>query len=715
MQFSDTWNKEPRRMSEKRKAPLLQNDIELFVKAKGKLAKSLVILLSPVFVTGLKGCDIAKAQETEIEKIAPIVIIGTRSPKPVLELPASVGVLERDEIQTALPNLQPANILSKIPGVYAKDRGLNFTQDAKITLRGFGARAQFGIREIKIFWDNIPLTMADGQADIDKLDLSFIERIEVLKGPLAVLYGNAAGGVIYFQTEEGPPKPVSLGLRVSGGRFGLHKENLRIGGQVGRLNYMLGLTTFYIQGFREHSSARRNYANLKLNFSVTNKSLITLVARLFDEPVAQQPGGLTKEEFEEDPTQAASIYKRFDTKEIIQNKEAGIVYQQDLSKNSFIKFTGYYGKRDFTGYIPFNINKFVRDYYGVGLSLHGKTKVYGRRLEIIVGADADFMKEDRNRYRNENGSRGDLKYTQDSDVNNYGIYSLLFWEPFRKFELGLGVRHSNVKFGIDRRGDSAVSGDRSFEFISWVVTSKYEVTKTFNVYAGIGSGFMTPTLIELTNSIEPNPDIKEAEFLNYEIGLRSAVGEKEKTFIDAALFLIKTRDELIPREASPGQNYYVNAGKTERKGLELYLLRELPYNFYTSIAYTYLDAKYKEFIDENNNNLSGKRIPGLPNNFLTYEFGWKYLRRTTLSMDVKYVDKVYANDENTASADGYIIANVKGSYNFNMIGYKGELFFRVENVFDKKYVSSVIPNARRDRFYEPGPGRNYYVGVGLEF
>ncbi|MCS7285429.1 MAG: TonB-dependent receptor, partial [Hydrogenobacter thermophilus] len=361
---------------------------------------------------------------------------------------------------------------------YAQDRGRNFAQDAKIIIRGFGARTQFGVREMKLFWDGVPLTMADGQGDIDKLDMSFIKHVEVLKGPLAVLYGNSAGSVIYFESEDGGLKPISAQLKISGGSYGFHKENLRLGGQVERLNYMFGLTTLYTTGFRDHSSARRNYANLKTMVEVTDRSSLTLFLHLFDEPFAKDPGALTKAEFEKDPKQASPIYKANDAREIIQNREIGFLYQHELVQNHSFKVTGYLGHRDFTGYTPVIVNDFGRDYYGVGFNWLSKFKVADRRIETTLGIDTDFMKEDRNNFQNASGNKGNLQYTQNSDVKNLGLYALVSLDITKSLQLNGGARYSKVNFSADynRLSPSAlfVSSERNFQFTSWALTLSYK-------------------------------------------------------------------------------------------------------------------------------------------------------------------------------------------------------------------------------------------------
>jgi iron complex outermembrane receptor protein len=651
----------------------------------------------------------------------PVIITATRNQKPLFELSTSVSNLEKENIQTALPNFQPADVLSRIPGVYAKDRGRNFAQDAKIIIRGFGARTQFGVREIKLFWDGVPLTMADGQGDIDKLDMSFIKHIEVLKGPLAVLYGNSAGSVVYFESEDGGLKPLSTQIKISGGSYGFHKENLKLGGQIGIVNYMLGVTSLYSAGFRDHSSARRNYANIKTTVGIADRSSFTLFLHLFDEPFAKDPGALTKEEFNKDPKQASPIYKSQDARENIQNKEVGFLYQHELSQDQSFKITGYFGHRDFTGYTPVIVNDFGRDYYGLGLNWLKRIKVGERKIETTLGIDTDFMKEDRSNFRNASGNKGNLQYTQNSDVKNFGLYTLVNLDITKSLQLSGGARYSRVSFSADYNRFSPsvlfLSSDKSFQSTTYAATLGYKPIERINIYAGVGRGFITPTLIELINSPSGpgglNKDLKASKFYNYEAGIRALLDSK--TYLDTTLFLIRTSDELVSKQLFPGTNYYVNAGKTKRSGLELYLVRELPFNLHTTLSYTYMEAIFKDFTDTDGTDRSGKRIPGIPRHTFFYELSWKPTKNLSASVDVMYADKVWADNSNTASADSYTVVSLKGSYRFNILGYDMNAFLRIENLFDKKYVASIVPNATSGRYYEPGPGRNYYMGMVLDF
>src|SRR5688500_6187144 len=160
-----------------------------------------------------------------------VVVTATRRPQPSLEIPASIDRIYADEIRAGRPQLNLTQSLGRVPGVVVQNRQ-NYAQDLQISTRGFGARATFGVRGIRLIADGIPATMPDGQGQASTFALGSAERIEVLRGPFSALYGNAAGGVITVETEDAPERPTGE-ASLHAGSYDTWKAGLKLGGQWG--------------------------------------------------------------------------------------------------------------------------------------------------------------------------------------------------------------------------------------------------------------------------------------------------------------------------------------------------------------------------------------------------------------------------------------------------------------------------------------------------
>src|SRR6185437_2471435 len=132
---------------------------------------------------------------SKLRLLPTIVVTGTRVPGPEFDVPASVTVVSGNHIRNGPPGSNLASTLARVPGLVAQDRQ-SLAQDLQLSLRGFGARASFGVTGIRLMMDGLPYSDPDGQGETDPFDLAAAQRIEVLRGPFSVLYGNAAGGVI---------------------------------------------------------------------------------------------------------------------------------------------------------------------------------------------------------------------------------------------------------------------------------------------------------------------------------------------------------------------------------------------------------------------------------------------------------------------------------------------------------------------------------------
>src|SRR4051812_30294743 len=208
---------------------------------------------------GLVACAAGLAASTAFAQQETITVSTTRLPQAGYDLPAAIDAVDSRAIREDNPQVNLSETLNRVPGIVVQNRQ-NYAQDLQISSRGFGARSTFGVRGVRLIVDGIPATMPDGQGQAASFDLASADRIEVLRGPFASLYGNASGGVVQVFTADGPDCP-TLDVTAMAGSFGQHRLGVRVGGQDGVLNYLASASRFHTDGYREHSAADRDQAN----------------------------------------------------------------------------------------------------------------------------------------------------------------------------------------------------------------------------------------------------------------------------------------------------------------------------------------------------------------------------------------------------------------------------------------------------------------------
>lgn len=692
---------------------------------------AVILAVSPALMPG------AQAQDGTVN-VAPVVVTPTRVEQSSFDLPVSIDAFDKEVIQTAQPQVNLSETLVKAPGVVANERQ-NYAQDLQISIRGFGARATFGVRGIRLIADGIPLTMPDGQSQAANIDLSTAQRIEVLRGPFSSLYGNSSGGVINVITEDGPEQHTLTGAAWLGD-FGSSRVGFKAGGQEGDINYIFNVARFDTDGYREHSAATRDTVNSKLRFDVRDDTRVTVIANYLNQPETQDPRGLTQQQVTQDPTQAGDGTIQFNTRKSVENAQTGAVLEHQVSAQDSVRIMGYGGMRTVEQYLGFGapgrgVIGLDRDFYGLDLRWSRQGELGSKPLTFTVGLNYDNMEERRNSWTNDNGNKGALGRDEDNRVYNFDQFVQAEWLLSERWSVSGGVRNSEVKFeSVDyfiTGPNPDDSGNISFSEVTPVVGAVFKVNPVFNLYANAGRGFETPTFAELAYSSTDgsvtglNFDLKAATSNNYEVGAKAFVGAN--TLINAALFMIDTKNEVVVFSNAGGRSVYQNIDSTSREGIELAVDSRFGEGFSGRFAYTYLDATFDNAFGScigfcstaaGPNTLvpAGNKIPGIPANIVYGEIAWgsEPLGMAT-AVEARWVDKVYANDINDEFADAYTVVNWRLGFEQNSQGWRFTQFARIDNILDEQYVGSVIVNDSGRRYYEPSPGRNFTVGASAGY
>ena len=672
-------------------------------------------------LAGMARTAVAQDEPNRVAPLEEVVVTATRVEKPLDDVPAAVNVVDRAEVQWARQQIGLDESLAQIPGLFMQNR-YNFAQDLRLSIRGFGARANFGIRGIRIFVDGIPETLPDGQGQVDSIDLGSVEQITVLRGAASALYGNASGGVILIESEEAPEHPV-VEARLSLGELGFKKHQLKASGTAGALGYMVNLSDLKMEGYRAQSDVESTQLNGTLHYQIDPDSSFRVAFNATDQPTSDDPGALTLQQVRENPRQAAAANVLFDAGESVEQYRIGFVYDKHFGEAHRLTARNYYVWRDFQNTLPFQDGGAVtidRFFAGGGLSYTNTSTLAGRRNRLTIGVDYDRQDDDRRRFNNDFGTLGDLTFEQNELVTSTGIFLQNELALHEDLELTAGIRYDRVEFDVDDRflADGDDSGRRTLEEISPMVGLHYALSPQVNLYANVATSFETPTTTEFANPSGAggfNPDLDPQVATNYEIGVKGPIGERHRYSL--ALFDIEVKDELIPFEVpgSPGRDFFRNAGKSSRRGVELSFASRPIDGLELSFAYTYSDFEFEEFADGDGNDFGGNEIPGLPSHVLYGDIEYRHPSGVFAALDAIYVDSFYVDNANTVKNPSYTLANLRLGYAVDRGSWHWSVFGGGNNLFDEEYNANTRINAFGGRYFEPGPQINLYVGTSFQY
>jgi iron complex outermembrane receptor protein len=661
-----------------------------------------------------------------------VTVSATRVERDTFDLPVSIDAVGRRAIREDNPQVNLSEALNRVPGVVVQNRQ-NYAQDLQISSRGFGSRATFGVRGLRLIADGIPATMPDGQGQAASFNLSSAQRIEVLRGPFSSLYGNASGGVIQIFTADGPPEPTLAGS-VYVGSHHTTKLGLQYGGTRGAFNYLVDASRFDTDGYRDHSAARRDHVNAKFRLDAGPRGTVTFVLNALDQPETQDPLGLTADQVAQNRRQAGTNALAFNTRKSITQSQAGLVYDLPLSARDKLQARFYGGDRQVTQYLAIplvfqsaathsgGVVDLDRGYGGGGLRWTHDATLAGAPLILSLGADHDRMTERRRGFVNSFGVAGDLKRDEDDTVTNTDVYAQAEWVIAPRWTLLAGVRHSRVEFESRDHfmiaGNPDDSGTVDFVRTTPVVGATFKLAPNVNLYANAGKGFETPTFAELAyrpgGATGLNFALEPARSTHYEAGVKAMLGTASR--INAALFHIDVKDEIVVNASSGGRTDFKNAAQTRRRGLELLWESRFGRGFEAAMAYTLLQAQFEQpFASGAATVTPGNRLPGVPPYTLYGELVWRHAASGFhTGVEGRRNGKVYVNDANSEFASAYTVWNLRAGFEQRTRNWRFTEFVRVDNVTDRRYIGSVIVSEANGRFYEPAPERTFLLGFNAE-
>lgn len=683
----------------------------------------------------LHGPLAAHAESANAVTIAPIVVTATRQAQNSFDLPVAIDVVEKQNIKDGQLQMLLSESLIRVPGITAQNRN-NQAQDPQISSRGFGARSAFGVRGIRVYVDGIPLTMPDGQGQPGVVDLSAIQSVEVMRGPFSALYGNSSGGVIQMITKNAPQTPEVSGTAMFGS-YDTKRQVLEATGQHEGMEYLLNVSNFETDSFRDHGRGKKTMGTAKFNFKLNEDTKVTTLVNWFEQD-AQDPLGLDKARAFSGATrnQALPATSFANTGVKRDHAQIGFNLEYAFNANNKLNFIPYVGTRNNAQTLTTTplatslsgtrarLSEINREFYGADLRWDHLGKFGEMPYQMSIGMNYGKSSDDRrdtnilaNGVTVNQANRNEENISTNFDQYIQGKLSL---SP--TVDLHAGTRRTKVKLQI-KDNLLTVNGDNSgsveYQKTTPVIGAVWKATEKTNFYANLGKGFETPTFVEaafdnVSSGVasKPNLGLKASESINSEIGLKSYL--TDNTRVNLTLFRITTKNEIIADNTIAGRSSFVNANDTKRTGAELSIDSVYDHGITTYLSYTLLNAKFESDYTTSNNTLieAGNRIPGTYKTQIYGEVAWRYQPLGFFSaFEGRYNGDVYVNDVNSATAPSYTIYNLRTGFEQNFSHWTLKEFLRIENMFDKEYIGSVRINDGNGLFYETGSDRNFLLGL----
>jgi len=690
------------------------------------MIKHYLSLVSLLIVTG---AAIAQTKPTvkpdTLRPLNPVTVKGYLSEQPVLSVPASVSVLGAAQLK-----LQPDNsfvtALNTVPGIRAEERSPG---SYRLSIRGSLLRSPFGVRDVKVYFDEIPLTDAGGNTYLNAIDISNIRHIEILKGPDGSLFGANSGGVVLLNpVNRADSNYLSAGI--NGGSYGLFHEkvSLQNTSAKNRFNFNQSYQTY--DGYRQNSRMHRTYLQAGDAYRYAPKSELRATI-LYSDLDYQTPGGLNLAQMQANPRSArlptATLPGAIQQKIRINTKMllGGLVNDAQLT-NRIRNVLAVFGNHvDFAN--PFITNYEQRNENTYGLRTYFELAAIPKEnfdWKLNLGVEWQQTNSQISNYDNNAGEKGDVQKIDKINTGQHFFFARYAADIFKRLhvEAAASLNYYGYKFRNLAPLNETDFTNRSFDAVVMPrLALSYQITNDFIWRASVSRGYSTPTTAEVrpTDNII-NTGLQAQIGWNYETGFRLR-NKDESLLLDASVFYYRL-DRSIVRQLNPNETeYYINSGGTNQPGFELAftdwfikrkqngIIRGLQFN----TALTVSRFKFRDY-NVAGASYSGNRLTGVPREVVVSSLQTLLPQNFALFVQHNYTANIPLNDANSVYAAKYHLLQAKASWQHNISRKtRLELYAGADNLLNQKYSLGNDLNAVGNRYYNPAPLRNYFFGVNV--
>ncbi len=673
-----------------------------------------------------------------------LIVTATRQPVRETDTPATVAVVDRADVQDGQLRINLSESLVRVPGLSILNRQ-NYAQDLQISSRGFGARASFGIRGLRLYVDDMPATFPDGQGQGAIVPLSAIQSLEVLRGPWAAAYGNSAGGVIQATTEPAT-RSARLAIESISSGDGLARLGLRVGARGNTAAAYLDLNDLATDGYRDHSATRRKqwFARLDVADPATQRPPLSLTAIVVDQPNTEDPLGLTEQQWRTNPRAAGTNAIAFNTRKSVRHQQLGSTFQSTASVFDW-RVSAYAGTRNVEQFLATSVAAqgaasssggvvdLSRDFAGASLRAANESGA----VKWTAGVEWDAAIEQRRGFENFVGSgtnlqlgvRGRERRNEQSRSSNAAVFTQMRGRAGERWGWMWSLRASQIAFStLDRfvvAGNPDDSGRVTYRAITPAAGFTFDATQSMQLYASMARGVETPTSAELAYRPDGGAGLNFG--LEPSVSRQTEIGLRWQPFTATSLrlvgFDVRATDEIVPANSSGGRASFQNAGATQRRGIEFSVEHAFAHHWRAALALTQLDARFTAPFRQNTvvGNVTttrqiaaDNRLPAVAPLSGYAELSWRK-GQPGLSIALESVARrpMFADDANTSQAPGNAVTNLRLAYRSDWRSWRVQSFLRVDNLANRQVVGSVIVNEANARFFEPAPGRLISIGLAI--
>jgi iron complex outermembrane receptor protein len=681
------------------------------------MKKYLTLALSCLYFAGF-----AQTVPDSSRRLKEVVIRPYFSTQPLLRTTGSYGLIDSLSLQRQ-PGMSLVPAMNTIAGVRMEERSPG---SYRLSIRGSLLRSPFGIRNVKIYLDEFPLTDAGGNSYLNALDAGSIGNIQVLKGPQSSIFGANSGGVVLISPVAVSGDSSLFNFKLQGGSYGLFQENIQLGKQW--KNYQLTISQAYQRsdGYREHSGMDRKYFQVlqKLNYhpSASLKALLFYADLHYN-----TPGGLNATQFAADPQlsrpatpatrsaieQQAGIYSKtlfgglsneWQISEKIKHVAAAFSSYTDF-KNPFI--TNYEHRKEFT--------------LGLRTYIEYEQRKKDLNWKFNLGLESMQTSTDFDNFGNNFGSPAALQAADQLKAASNFAFAHFNFDYLEKWLLEISASANLYKYRYESIAPVAVS-EKTNKFDMQLmprIALSYLASPKFSLHASISKGYSPPTLSEVRASDNViNVDLQPEYGWNYETGFKYETGDK-RIFIDITGFYFHLKSAIVRRLNENDTEYFINAGGTKQWGLETavaaWLIPQKSSGFLRGLqlrnAYTLSHFKFNNYVDRTTD-FSGNALTGVPKHILLNSADTRFANGWYLFVQHNYTAKIPLNDANTVYARSYHLLQAKAGWqNLKISNIPVEIFAGADNLLNKTYSLGNDLNAANGRYFNAAAGRNFYAGL----
>lgn len=640
-------------------------------------------------------------------------------------VPAAVSIISKKELNRyAITSMVP--VFNLIPGVRMEERS---PTSYRLSLRGSLLRSPFGVRNVKVYWNNIPLTDAGGNTYLNLIDMNQITGAEIIKGPAASSYGAGTGGALLLQSalvySSLPANRFSFAI--SGGYWGLFQQNA--GWVYTNKNFASSLQQSHQQadGYREQSASRKDILKWQGTWQLKSQQFKFLL--FYTDLFYQTPGGITLAQIQSNPKlarqPAGALPGAVQQQTAVYNKTFFGGIEQELKLNNQYSLKNFISSNHTSFANPFITNYEYRDEtnFGLGSQIIYETQAKNTRIKWITGAEWLYNHSTINNFSNKSGLPDTVQFKDDIYANQWYAFSQADLTIRDQFTITAGISLNNQTYRYKRLTDLNTNyvTKKSNGVLTPRLAFLYRVHSNFSLYVLAAKGFSPPSLAEIRPSDGNYYGTLKAEYgWNYEIGVKGDLFTKRLVF-DVAAYFFNLQNAIVRRTNAVGAEYFVNAGGTKQNGIEAmikYQIIKKSTQFITGLnvfsSYSYQPYRFTEY-QQTTFNYSGNEVTGVPQNIWVTGMDIETKKGVYCNISLNATSSLPLTDANDAYADAYRLIQLKLGYQLMKLHKLFHLFAGIDNLFNQSYSLGNDINAAGKRYYNPASGRNLFVGMQWQF